>query len=191
MGVAVADVRCVQVMHKNKKYQTNPFHFLGCTLQFNVLRKFTGRHTSKTNPFSAVLQESVKLQTIAFQFPLHKCQPIPAGAGDTPSAFDVGCSAFLSEFDRQTQSNRVQANFFVQGWTKIPVAITPFFDSLLGLSGRAGEGNGPRPPSREGRLVLRSGCCEGGGHNNTEINPVFRGMSQVKSRDLNQRKYCD
>jgi len=50
---------------------------------------------------------------------------------------------------------------------KIPVAFTPFFDSLLGLSGNAGEGNG-----------LKKSCARvrAGGHNNTEINPVFRGM---------------
>lgn len=34
--------------------------------------------------------------------------------------------------------------------TEIPVAITRFFDSLLGLSGSAGKGNGPWPPSCEG-----------------------------------------
>jgi len=82
---------------------------------------------------------------------------------------------------------------------KIPVAFTQFFDTLLGLSGNSGEGNGPLSSSCEGGLVAPTCLAEigeGGSaakadHKNTENNPVFRGMSQAKSRDLNQRKYCD
>jgi len=170
---------------------------------------------TKRTHFPAVLRTSVKLQTIAFQVPLPRCQPIPPYSGGYHIHLSDG-GLWGPRVSRKYHENQLQScpivpnrggyalpnsspgvwhsprsGFRVPCWPKIPVAITPFFDSLLGLSGSAGEGNGPWPPSREGRLVLRSGCCEGGGHNNTEINPVFRGMSQVKSRDLNQRKYCD
>jgi hypothetical protein len=72
---------------------------------------------------------------------------------------------------------------------KIPVAFTPFFDSLLGLSGDPGKETVLCRPHVGAGLSRRSAAKAG--HKNTEINPVFRGMSLAKSRDLNQRKYCD
>jgi hypothetical protein len=114
--------------------------------------------------FSAV--DFVRLSThyLSTYYARHKCQPIPTLAwGCVPLKLDVGCSmSCRAEVGRrrmvvgcsapcrrlirgrQTQSHQVQAEIFQPkvGRPKIAVAFTRFFDSLLGLSGSAGEGNG-------------------------------------------------
>ena len=62
-------------------------------------------------------------------------RPIRAGV---PQAFH----SMFGFRDRRTQSPQVQADSFPPkvGRPKIAVAFTPFFDSLLSLSGEAGEG---------------------------------------------------